>query len=205
MLAPAMVRAQLEALPRLDAPGGGQDGNALFGGNRGEVAVFLNKRLPPAGGGPGHGFHQRAAAAASRRLAVLGVISCHWPRWSPQSWPKQRFCWEKIATVEDLRAAATRIFETLAAPRSSKGGIWRGTSEAVDFLYTPGENGCCRAARHGSGLHGTGCTYSAAITAWLARGCSLEQGGRPGQEPYHTVNLRFAGNANRGLRFAERV
>jgi hydroxymethylpyrimidine/phosphomethylpyrimidine kinase len=26
-----------------------------------------------------------------------------------------------------------------------------------------------------AGLHGTGCTYSAAITAWLARGHSLPQ------------------------------
>jgi hydroxymethylpyrimidine/phosphomethylpyrimidine kinase len=51
-----------------------------------------------------------------------------------------------------------------------------GTRAAVDFLCSDKGEWMFSAPRiKTKGLHGTGCTYSAAIAAWLARGCFLEQ------------------------------
>jgi hydroxymethylpyrimidine/phosphomethylpyrimidine kinase len=55
-----------------------------------------------------------------------------------------------------------------------KGGHLRGGREALDLLYDGVSEWLLRAPFvRGVSTHGTGCTYSAAITAHLARGCSL--------------------------------
>jgi hydroxymethylpyrimidine/phosphomethylpyrimidine kinase len=55
-----------------------------------------------------------------------------------------------------------------------KGGHLPGTNEAADILYSGHGEWLLSAPRvRGVVLHGTGCTYSAAITAWLARGKPL--------------------------------
>jgi hydroxymethylpyrimidine/phosphomethylpyrimidine kinase len=55
-----------------------------------------------------------------------------------------------------------------------KGGHLRGTREAVDVFFD-GKSELLLAAPfvRGVSTHGTGCTYSAAITAHLARGSKL--------------------------------
>ncbi|MGC8991509.1 MAG: bifunctional hydroxymethylpyrimidine kinase/phosphomethylpyrimidine kinase, partial [Verrucomicrobiia bacterium] len=55
-----------------------------------------------------------------------------------------------------------------------KGGHLTGLREAVD-LFTDGKTELLLSARfvRGVSTHGTGCTYSAAITAWMARGHDL--------------------------------
>ena len=83
---------------------------------------------------------------------------------------------EKIATVQDMRAAAAALYRRFGCAALVKGGHLAGTSEAVDFLYSGRGEWMLAAPRvRRSGLHGTGCVYSAAITAWLARGRPLEQ------------------------------
>jgi hydroxymethylpyrimidine kinase/phosphomethylpyrimidine kinase len=57
----------------------------------------------------------------------------------------------------------------------AKGGHLRGTGHAVDVFYD-GKQELRFSAPFIRGIktHGTGCTYSAAVTAYLARGFSLE-------------------------------
>ena len=59
-------------------------------------------------------------------------------------------------------------------PTLVKGGHLRGVHEAVDFLFD-GKNEWMFSAPFIKGVstHGTGCTYSAAITSYLALGCKL--------------------------------
>jgi hydroxymethylpyrimidine/phosphomethylpyrimidine kinase len=79
-----------------------------------------------------------------------------------------------IKTENDLRAAARRIHETYGCAALVKGGHLKGIREAVDFYYA-GRTELMLTAPFigGISLHGTGCTYSAAITACLAKGNSL--------------------------------
>jgi hydroxymethylpyrimidine/phosphomethylpyrimidine kinase len=75
-----------------------------------------------------------------------------------------------VETEERMRDAARAVYELSAAAVLVKGGRLRG-GEAVD-LYYDGDEFVRLAAPHidTPHTHGTGCTYSAAITALLARG-----------------------------------
>ena len=80
----------------------------------------------------------------------------------------------KIRTPEELRAAARIIYQTCGCAALVKGGHLAGGDSAVDFLCGAAGEWMLSAPRiRGVALHGAGCTYSAAITAWLARGKSL--------------------------------
>lgn len=78
-----------------------------------------------------------------------------------------------ISTVADMEAAARTIAKLGARAVLVKGGHLEG--EPVDVLYSGGSvrkfTGRRVSSKH---THGTGCTYSAAITALLARGESLD-------------------------------
>ena len=80
----------------------------------------------------------------------------------------------KIHSLEDLRAAARAIYNSFGCPTLVKGGHLKGMREAVDFLYD-GKNEWMFSAPFVKGVstHGTGCTYSAAITGYLALGHPL--------------------------------
>jgi len=79
-----------------------------------------------------------------------------------------------IKSENDLRTAARRIHEMFGCAALVKGGHLKGVREAIDFFYD-GRNELMLSAPfiRGVSLHGTGCTYSAAITAYLALGRSL--------------------------------
>lgn len=81
---------------------------------------------------------------------------------------------QSIKTETDLRKAARRIHEAFGCAALVKGGHLRGVREAIDFFYD-GRTELMLTAPfiRGASLHGSGCTYSAAITACLARGESL--------------------------------
>lgn len=78
-----------------------------------------------------------------------------------------------IETTEDMQEAAKQIVHELKANAALiKGGHMKG--EAVDFLYDGESINAFTAERIDStNTHGTGCTYSAAITAYLSQGDSL--------------------------------
>jgi len=79
----------------------------------------------------------------------------------------------KLRTLEDLREAARAIHRCFGCPALIKGGHLR-ASEATDVFYDGRKELLLGAPFvRGVSTHGTGCTYSAAIAAVLAKGESL--------------------------------
>jgi hydroxymethylpyrimidine/phosphomethylpyrimidine kinase len=89
----------------------------------------------------------------------------------------------KLAEVEDLRWAVREIRQRFGCAALVKGGHLRGLSEAVDVFYD-GKTELLLSAPFVKGVstHGTGCTYSAAITAGLACGLKLPDAVKRGKE-----------------------
>ena len=83
---------------------------------------------------------------------------------------------EKIATVGSMRAAAREIHARFGCAALVKGGHLHGMREAVDIFFD-GRTELLLTAPFIKGVrtHGTGCAYSAAITAALALGRDLPQ------------------------------
>ncbi len=82
----------------------------------------------------------------------------------------------RIGSVEDMRQAARAIFLRHGCSVLVKGGHLAGGSEAVDVLWDGSEEYLFVSPRvKGIRTHGTGCTYSAAICAGLAKGHNLPQ------------------------------
>ncbi len=80
----------------------------------------------------------------------------------------------RIRDAEDLRSAARIIHERYGCAVLAKGGHLRDTREAADIFFDGHEELLLVAPRvRGLRTHGTGCTYSAAVTAFLARGIPL--------------------------------
>jgi hydroxymethylpyrimidine/phosphomethylpyrimidine kinase len=83
-------------------------------------------------------------------------------------------CGRRLQTVDDLRAAARDLNRRWGCAVLLKGGHLRNQREAVDVFHGAAEDFLLRAPFiRGVATHGTGCTYSAAITALLARGVPL--------------------------------
>jgi hydroxymethylpyrimidine/phosphomethylpyrimidine kinase len=77
-----------------------------------------------------------------------------------------------VGNVDQMREAAVRIAELGPLSVLIKGGHLDG--DAVDILYHEGASTELRSPRIDTRhTHGTGCTYSAAITAFLARGVPM--------------------------------
>ncbi len=80
----------------------------------------------------------------------------------------------KIRSLADLRQAAREIHARYGCPALVKGGHLRLGNQAVDVSFDGKQFTVWKAKRvRGVSTHGTGCTYSAAITAFLARGEKL--------------------------------
>jgi hydroxymethylpyrimidine/phosphomethylpyrimidine kinase len=86
-----------------------------------------------------------------------------------------RLLGEPIGDLEAMRTAGARLTEKYRIPVLLKGGHLSG-ADAIDLLFVAG-NVIEFSAPFARGIatHGTGCTYSAAITASLASGLSLEE------------------------------
>jgi hydroxymethylpyrimidine/phosphomethylpyrimidine kinase len=82
----------------------------------------------------------------------------------------------RLRSEEDLRHAARQLHERFGCAALVKGGHLRGRREAVDIFFD-GRTELLLSAPfvRGVSTHGTGCTYSAAITAHLA--LALQPGG----------------------------
>ena len=79
----------------------------------------------------------------------------------------------EVRTIEEMKEAAARIAGLGVQAVLVKGGHLEG--DAVDILYRRGEITEYRSSRiRTAHTHGTGCTYSACITAELAKGRPLE-------------------------------
>jgi hydroxymethylpyrimidine/phosphomethylpyrimidine kinase len=85
-----------------------------------------------------------------------------------------------VENIDQMRDAAKRIADLGPAAVLVKGGHLKGA--AVDILYSDGAMMDFESPRfHTVHTHGTGCTYSAAITAHLARGASMQEAVRAGK------------------------
>lgn len=87
-----------------------------------------------------------------------------------------RLTGKKLRTVEDMRAAARMIVNDFGCAALVKGGHLANAREAADIFFD-GKTELLLSAPFKKGVrtHGTGCTYSAAITAYLALGLPLPQ------------------------------
>lgn len=76
-----------------------------------------------------------------------------------------------IASVEDMKAAAIKIYALGPKYVLIKGGAKLGTPSAIDVLYDGRDFVILEAEKIDTKFtHGAGCTYSAAVTAGLAQG-----------------------------------
>ncbi len=81
-----------------------------------------------------------------------------------------------LVSVDDLRWAARGIHGRWGVPALVKGGHLRDAAQATDVFWDGREERILRAPFvPGVSTHGTGCTYSAAITAFLALGHPLSE------------------------------
>ncbi len=82
----------------------------------------------------------------------------------------------RLQTPEDMREAARAIHARFKCAALVKGGHLRGLTQAIDIFYD-GKQELLLSAPFIKGVHahGTGCTYSAAITGYLAKKQPLPQ------------------------------
>ncbi|HEY2082184.1 MAG TPA: bifunctional hydroxymethylpyrimidine kinase/phosphomethylpyrimidine kinase [Verrucomicrobiae bacterium] len=82
----------------------------------------------------------------------------------------------ELKSVEGLRWAAKQIRKEFGCAALVKGGHLRHSKDAIDIFFD-GENELLLSAPFVKGVHthGTGCTYSAAVTGYLALGYELPE------------------------------
>lgn len=103
----------------------------------------------------------------------------------------------KVSTIAEMEEAARRIHGRCGCAVVVKGGHLEG--EAVDVFYDGGRIVHFRGERLRSGsTHGTGCTFSAAVAALLARGATLEEA-VAGAKEFTAGAIRHAFPLGRGV------
>lgn len=111
-----------------------------------------------------------AIRALKERLLPLAALV------TPNLDEAQLLVGRKLRSLEDLLDAAEQLHATYGCAALVKGGHLKLDTEAVDVLFDGNQFTILKARRvKGISTHGTGCTYSAAIVANLARGEKLPQ------------------------------
>jgi hydroxymethylpyrimidine/phosphomethylpyrimidine kinase len=88
-----------------------------------------------------------------------------------------------IGSEEEQAVAAERIGRCYGVACVVKGGHRSGGDEVVDILWDGAEHMILRGTRFAAvETHGTGCTFSAALTAYLARGADLGEAVRAARD-----------------------
>jgi hydroxymethylpyrimidine kinase/phosphomethylpyrimidine kinase len=107
-------------------------------------------------------------ALVERLLPIATVVT-------PNAMEAEAISGVKIETLEDGRAAAARIADLGPEAVVVKGGhILQGEGKAIDILLYGGEYTLLEAERHETkDTHGTGCSFSSAIAAELAKGSDI--------------------------------
>jgi hydroxymethylpyrimidine/phosphomethylpyrimidine kinase len=110
-----------------------------------------------------------AVEAYERELFPLAALI------TPNLGEAARLLGEPIQDLRAMREAGAKLAKKYQVPVLLKGGHLSG-QDAVDLLFVAGNVVEFSAPfSRGIATHGTGCTYSAAITAGLANGLSLEK------------------------------
>ena len=141
---PQIVRQQMEAVFEELRPAAVKTG-MLFSAEiiRAVADFFKSDRAPAARGGSGHDFNQRRGAAETggdkilrKQLLPLATLV------TPNLDETEILTGCKIASVENMRAAAREIHARFGCAALVKGGHLRGVREAVDIFLMAGRN-CC--------------------------------------------------------------
>ncbi|HKD66161.1 MAG TPA: bifunctional hydroxymethylpyrimidine kinase/phosphomethylpyrimidine kinase [Candidatus Binataceae bacterium] len=113
---------------------------------------------------------QHGEAAMRRRLFPLAAVV------TPNLPEAEALCGMPIDGAAAMREAARLIHAMGPRAVVIKGGHLGQDQDALDILYDGRSYIEFAGERIGSGgAHGTGCAFSAAITAWIARGAELEE------------------------------
>ncbi len=129
---------------------------------------------------------EQGEAAMRRRLLPLAAVV------TPNVLEAQALSGIRIEGAAAMREAARLIHRMGPRAVVIKGGHLGPDQAALDLLYD-GQRYVEFAGERirGGGAHGTGCAFSAAIAAWLARGVELEDAVRKAKE-FVTRALRYA-------------
>jgi hydroxymethylpyrimidine kinase/phosphomethylpyrimidine kinase len=181
---PEMVRRQMEAVFAELRPAAVKTGMLYSGPIIRAVAAGLAARRPvlvvdPVMVATSGARLLKPSAVRDLCARLLPLASLVTPNLQEAQW----LTGAELRSVEDLRAAARVLHQRFGCAALVKGGHLRGLKEAVDIFYD-GKTELLLSAPYIRGLstHGTGCTYSAAVTAYLAKGRSLVQAAREAKE-----------------------
>jgi hydroxymethylpyrimidine kinase/phosphomethylpyrimidine kinase len=174
-VAPSMVAAQIESVLTAFLPGAAKTGMLWNKRIVHAVAAALAGTKLPLVIDPvlistsGRRLLARdAEATLEKQLIPLAVLV------TPNIPEAENFLRRRISLPEEARSAARDLSARWGCAVLVKGGHIASASEAIDFLFDGKKEWMFSAPRvtkvH---THGTGCTYSAAITAQLALGHSL--------------------------------
>ncbi len=183
---PVMVNHQLAAVFAGFQPRAVKTGMLLSAEIIHEVVVFLSlmKRTPPLVVDPvmvatsgARLLEPEAVELLKRELLPLATLL------TPNIPEAEALTGFAIAEPEDLRTVARLLHNNFGCAVLVKGGHLADTKSAVDIFYD-GRTELLLSAPfiRGVSTHGTGCTYSAAIAAHLARGCDLPTAVTRGKE-----------------------
>jgi len=174
---PSLVRAQLEAVFAELPPAAVKTGLLLsasiirviadfFFGQAGRPPLVVDPVMVATSGA--NLLKRGAVSALVDRLLPLATLV------TPNLDEAQLLTGLQLVDVEGLREAARALHRRFGCAALVKGGHLREGREAADIFYD-GETELLLTAPWVRGVktHGTGCTYSAAITGYLALGCDL--------------------------------
>jgi hydroxymethylpyrimidine kinase/phosphomethylpyrimidine kinase len=172
---PEMVRRQMEAVFDAFRPAAVKTGMLHSAEIIRAVAAFFRKRRVPLVVDPvmvatsgARLLKPEAVKVLMRELLPLATLVM------PNLDEASVLTGRKLRSLEDLRTATRELRQRLGCAVLVKGGHLRAMKEAADF-FNDGRNELLLTAPYVRGVrtHGTGCTYSAAVTAHLARGLEL--------------------------------
>jgi len=117
---------------------------------------------------------------------------------TPNKFEAERLAKMEIRDIEDAKRAAERIHALGPEAVVVKGGHLESAEESVDILYYRDEYKIFSAPRiYTKNTHGTGCSFSAAITAHLAKGEDIVSAVKLAKE-FITEAIKFGLNIGRG-------
>ena len=181
---PKTLRRQLESVFQELPPSAVKTGMLFNAENVRGVATFLKNKQTPLIVDPVMVSTSGAKLLQPRALKIL--MDCLIPLATlvtPNLPEAQILSGQNISSLEEMDVAARKIHSQFGCAVLLKGGHLRGQRKATDIFF----DGQTRLLLHapfvkGLRTHGTGCVYSAAICAALARGKELPQAVRTGKQ-----------------------
>ena len=136
-------------------------------------------------------LREDAVEVLARELVPLAKVV------TPNAPEAERLTGVKVVDVETAKLAAKKLVEELGCEAAvAKGGHLRGAT-SLDVLYWKGEYRVFEAPRVEGCTHGTGCAFSAAIAAELAKGASIPEAVRVAKE-FVTHAIKYGLRVGRG-------